>query len=138
MEAEYVAMSECITQMIWLRNLLREINEDPSCSLFCDNQAAIQAVKNQASPSKAKHIEIRYHFIKDLVNGGDMKIRYIPSKENLADVMTKALSKSIHHDAAQMLRVRGLPLHAPSTSDRRSIENMEYINDPKLCPEMVN
>ena len=67
-EAKYIAAENCCTQLLWMRKLLHDyrISQDTMC-IFCDNTSAINLSKNPVQHSKSKHIEIRYHFIWDLV-----------------------------------------------------------------------
>ena len=67
-KAEYIATRSCYTQLLWMKKLLHDcgIPQDTMC-VFCDNTSAINLSKNLVQNSKSKHIEIRYHFIRDLV-----------------------------------------------------------------------
>ena len=67
-EVEYIAAGSCCAQLLWMKKLLHdyEISQDTIC-VFCDNTSAINLSKNLAQHSKSKHIEIQYHFIRDLV-----------------------------------------------------------------------
>ena len=67
-EVEYIAAGSCYTQLLWMKKLLHDygIPQDTMC-VFCDNTSVINLSKNLVQHSKLKHIEIRYHFIQDLV-----------------------------------------------------------------------
>ena len=67
-EVEYIAAGSCYTQLLWMKKLLPDyrIPQDTMC-VFCDNTSVINLSKNLVQHSKLKHIEIRYHFIQDLV-----------------------------------------------------------------------
>ena len=72
-EAEYVAISEAAKEMIWLKNLLKELGKGQDESpLFSDSQSAICLDKNLILHSRCKHIELKYHFIRNLINDGDI------------------------------------------------------------------
>jgi hypothetical protein len=60
--------------------------------ILCDNQSCIKMTENPVFHDKSKHIEIRYHFIRDMVQRGALKLQYISTDEQVADVMTKPLS----------------------------------------------
>jgi hypothetical protein len=62
--------------------------------LLCDNESAIKIAYNPVQHTRTKHIEIRYHFIRDHVNRGDIELGYIGTKEQLADIFTKPLDEA--------------------------------------------
>jgi hypothetical protein len=62
-------------------------------AILCDNQSCIKMTENPVFYDKSKHIEIRYHFIYDIVQRGALKLQYISMDEQVADVMTKPLSR---------------------------------------------
>ena len=67
-EAEYIAARSCCTQLLWMKKLLHDYGiPQETMSVFCDNTSTINLSKNTVQHSKSKHIEIRYHFIHDLV-----------------------------------------------------------------------
>lgn len=61
------------------------------CVLLVDNKGAMSMTKSYDNSKRTKHIDIRYHFIKDLVMSGEITIEYIESKNNIADILTKSL-----------------------------------------------
>ena len=67
-EAEYIAVASCYAQLLWMKKLLLDygLTQDTMC-VFCDNTSVINLSKNPVQHLKSKHIEIRYHFIRDLV-----------------------------------------------------------------------
>jgi len=92
-EAEYVVISEAAKEMIWLKNLLKELGkEKDESSLFSDSQSAICLAKNPILHSKCKHIELKYHFIRNLINDGDLILLKIPGAENPTDMLTKTVT----------------------------------------------
>lgn len=94
-EAEYIAASDATKEAIWLRRLLNDIGfgQKGSTILNVDNQGAIKLIHNPELHKRTKHIDVRYHFIREKVNGGEIKINYLKSEEQLADLFTKALPK---------------------------------------------
>lgn len=96
MEAEYIAMSETLKELLWYQNILREVNvldilfKMPI--LYCDSQSAIYYAKNPVETIRTKHIDIRYHFVKELLAEKRFKLEKVPGKENIADMLTKGLS----------------------------------------------
>jgi hypothetical protein len=97
-EAEYVAATHAIKQLLWHRNLFKELGlPQPGTSiLLSDNQAAISISHNPEFHARTKHIDIDLHFIRDYVQDGTAKLEYVPSAENLADIFTKALPRPLH------------------------------------------
>ena len=95
-EAEYVALSSAISEGVWLKSLLQTLNqwkEDPVI-IYEDNQSAICNAKKE-DHKRMKHIDIKHHFIKDKIKKGEIVLKYICSREQLADVLTKPLNKDL-------------------------------------------
>ncbi|KAG8501467.1 hypothetical protein CXB51_003773 [Gossypium anomalum] len=91
-EAEYMAITEACKEAIWLKGLFSELNEDLQIStVFCDSQSAIFLTKDQMFHERTKHIDVRYHFVRDIIARGDIVVRKISTHENPADMMTKSL-----------------------------------------------
>jgi Reverse transcriptase (RNA-dependent DNA polymerase)/Integrase core domain/GAG-pre-integrase domain len=96
-ESEYIALSEATKQGQWIRALLRELQRTqylPSTlaiPVFSDNQSCIALAKDPIAHSRTKHIEVRYHYIRELVSYGKTTIDYIPSGDMVADILTKPL-----------------------------------------------
>src|SRR5262249_17029316 len=94
-EAEYIACSMATTHAVWIRRFLTDIDlglvEGP-IEMYCDNQAAISLIYSVANNSKGKHIEVQYHYIRDIVEKGEIKVTYIPTSDMLADPLTKGIA----------------------------------------------
>ena len=92
-EAEYIAAGSCCTQLLWMKRLLHDyrIPQDTMC-VFCDNTRAINLSKNLAQHSKSKHIEIRYHFIRDLVEDKVVCLELIHTDNQKTNIFTKPLN----------------------------------------------
>ena len=92
-EAEYIAAGSCCTQLLWMKKLLHDygIPQDTIC-VFCDNTSAINLSKNLVQHSKSKHIEIRYHFIQDLVEDKVVCLEFIHTNNQKTDIFTKPLN----------------------------------------------
>ena len=95
-EAEYVALSLATQEVVWLRRLLDDLQssltEQPTV-LMEDNQGAIAIAKNPVAHCKTKHIDIRYHYIREAIQNGTICLNYCPTNEMIADLLTKPLSK---------------------------------------------
>lgn len=93
-EAEFRSMASGLCEMMWLRILLSELRlfDGESIYLYCDNQAAINMVHNPVHHDRTKHIEIDRHFIKEKLDECALKITYVKSSDQLADVLTKGVN----------------------------------------------
>jgi len=94
MEAEYMALSDACREGIGLRNVLLEIQEIPASNqiiLHEDNTSTQTIAKNPQNHNKTKHINIRYHYIREQVAEGTVDIQYCPTGEQIADALTKFL-----------------------------------------------
>jgi hypothetical protein len=94
-EAEYMATSMASCEAIWLRKLLTGLfdQELEPTVIYCDNQSCIKLSENPVFHDRSKHIEIRYHFIRDRIQKGAVKLQYISTDEQVADILTKPLEK---------------------------------------------
>lgn len=92
-EAEYVALASALTEVIWLRNLLQELGIDTKkpTIVYEDNQSCIHLL-TKWKHRRLKHIDVKYHFVRVLVNDRIIDVKYISSKEQKADMLTKGLS----------------------------------------------
>lgn len=92
-KVEYIAISEAAKEMIWLKNFLNELGkEQDNVSMFSDSQSAISFAKNSVFHSRCKHIQLRYHFIRELINDGDLSLLKILGSENPTDMLIKAIT----------------------------------------------
>ena len=117
-EAEYIALSSAAQETVWLRRLITELGselEGPT-TLMEDNQSAIAMAKNPQFHGRAKHIDIRHHFIREKVNGGDIKLIYCPTGDMIADMLTKGLNR--HQLKNLMARAGVRPLEELNTRSR--------------------
>ncbi|KAJ9542059.1 LOW QUALITY PROTEIN: hypothetical protein OSB04_028565 [Centaurea solstitialis] len=91
-EAEYVAAGICCAHVLWMRNQLQDYDIQLSkIPIYCDNTSAIAIANNPVLHSKTKHIEVKYHFIRDHVMNGDIELHFVPTEYQLADLFTKPL-----------------------------------------------
>ena len=98
-EAEYVALSTAVQECMWMQTLNWEIGPT---TILEDNQSSIAMAKNPQFHGRAKHIDIKHHFIRDQVSIGSIELQYCPTNEMLADVLTKGLA----HEKFSILRER--------------------------------
>lgn len=94
-EAEYIALCHCMQEVIFLKLLLVELKHESShaITLFEDNQSCIKLSYNPELHGRSKHIDIRYHFVQEKVERKEFEIMYCNTKEMVADIFSKALSK---------------------------------------------
>ncbi|GKA00798.1 retrovirus-related pol polyprotein from transposon TNT 1-94 [Tanacetum coccineum] len=94
-EAEYIALSGCCAQILWMRSQLTDygfgFNKIP---MYCDNKSAIALCCNNVQYSRSKHIDIRFHFIKEHVENGMIELYFVNTEYQLADIFTKALGRN--------------------------------------------
>ncbi|KAH9779244.1 hypothetical protein KPL71_007654 [Citrus sinensis] len=91
-EAEFVAATEAVKESMWLKGLLNELwLKQRTMQIFCDNQSVIQLIKNQVYHERTKHIDVKFHFIKDEVAKGSVAVIKIHTNINPTDMLTKVL-----------------------------------------------
>ena len=95
-EAEYIALYHCAQEAVVMRELLSELDgayRDKPLVIMCDSQSAIAISKNNSRKSRAKHIDIKYHFVREAVENGIIALSYCSTTEMVADPLTKPLSR---------------------------------------------
>ena len=94
-EAEYIALLEAFKEVLWLKGLVSEIlGVEVKTTLMCDSQSAIHLSKNQAHHERTKHIDIRYHFIKQVIEKKTVILTKVSGEENAVDIFTKVVPVS--------------------------------------------
>jgi hypothetical protein len=114
-EAEYVALSEAASEVLWLRHLMEELGKklDEPTPMHEDNRACIDIVTGSGSPGRTEHIDLRYHFSRDYVKRGELTMVPTSTLDQTADILTKSLAHDLH---LQCVRRMGL------TSDKGSVD----------------
>ncbi|GJX02545.1 retrovirus-related pol polyprotein from transposon TNT 1-94 [Tanacetum coccineum] len=93
-EAEYVAAAGCCAQVLWIKSQLADYDVlYDKVPIFCDNTSAIAISNNPVLNFRTKHIDIRYHFIRDHILKGDIELHFVPIDLQLADIFTKPLAE---------------------------------------------
>ncbi|KAJ9557063.1 hypothetical protein OSB04_011677 [Centaurea solstitialis] len=96
-EAEYVAAACCCSQVLWMKTQLADFGYTMHrIPIYCDSKSAIQITANPVQHSRTKHIDIRYHFIKDHVEKGNIELYFVESDYQLADLFTKPFDEKRH------------------------------------------
>jgi hypothetical protein len=104
-ESEYIAITYAAKEALWLRSFISQIFGItlPSTTLFSDNQSAIALTKEHQYHARTKHIDIRFHFIRWVVEEGKHRLVYCPTDDMVADTLTKALpSPKVKHFASEL------------------------------------
>jgi len=105
MEAECFGLSEATSESVWLQRMLTELIGSTAVPpvIKCDNTAAIAIAHNPTQHCRSKHIDVRVHFVRERVRAGELKLVYVPSKDNAADVLTKGLKRVAHEHCVRLL-----------------------------------
>ncbi|GJT65890.1 hypothetical protein Tco_1017370, partial [Tanacetum coccineum] len=110
-EAKYIVLSGCYAQVLWMRSQLiyygLRFNKIP---MYCDNKSCIALCCNNVEHSRSKHIDIRYHFIKEQVENGVVELYFVSTKYQLADIFTKALCRETIEFLIDKLGMRSFTL----------------------------
>lgn len=107
-DAEYVAAHDASKEIVWARVLMQELGHQQvkPTKLFIDNIAALKLVDNPAFHRRTKHIDIKYHYTRDLVSQGHILMEHIPSCKQLADILTKVLTTELFKINRDNLKIR--------------------------------
>ncbi|KAJ9536477.1 hypothetical protein OSB04_un000314 [Centaurea solstitialis] len=109
-EAEYVAAAFCCSQVLWMKTQLADFGYTMHrIPIYCDSKSAIQITANPVQHSRTKHIDIRYHFIKDHVEKGNIELYFVESDYQLADLFTKPFDEKRHFFLLSKLGMLDLP-----------------------------
>ena len=93
-ESEYVACTEASKEYIWLTGLMEELGKVKSSGkLWCDSQSAIHLAKNSTFHSRTKHIKVRYHFIRSVLEDGTLSLGKIHTSQNVSDMFRKVVDR---------------------------------------------
>ena len=113
MEAEYIALTSSMNEGVWVKRLEEELRRENSCPIIIneDNQSSIKLASNPIYNERSKHIDVRYHYIREMIEKKEIKLKYIPTNLQTADILTKGLTPEIHRR-----HVRGLGLIRKSGS----------------------
>nr|GEW98500.1 zinc finger, CCHC-type [Tanacetum cinerariifolium] len=94
-ESEFIAATAAATQALWLKRLLRRLTntEEDKVTIKVDNKSAIALMKNSVFHERSKHIDTKYHFIRECVEREDIQVEFVSEEYQKADKLTKALPK---------------------------------------------
>ncbi|GJW57670.1 retrovirus-related pol polyprotein from transposon TNT 1-94, partial [Tanacetum coccineum] len=126
-KAEYITLSGCCAQILWMRSQLIDygfgFNKIP---MYCDNKSAIALCCNNVQHSRSKHIDIRFHFIKEHVENGVIELYFVNTEYQLADIFTKALGRNRIEFLINKLGMRSF---TPETLKQLADEVDEYLQE---------
>ena len=109
-EAEYIAASEVAKEAVWIKNFVTELGVVPSIEnaipLYCDNIGAIAQANEPRAHQKSKHVERKYHIIREIVSRGDIIVCKVPSEDNVADPLTKAIPLKLFDKHVESMGIR--------------------------------
>ncbi|KAL0419201.1 UNVERIFIED_CONTAM: Retrovirus-related Pol polyprotein from transposon TNT 1-94 [Sesamum radiatum] len=105
-EAEYIAVAEAAKEVLWLSELSKELGvEQGGVQLHCNSQIAIYLAKNQVYHARTKHIDVRYHKIRELIASGEIILQKVHTSENAANMLTKPLTVDKFNHCWDLLNV---------------------------------
>ena len=109
-EAEYIVASDAAKEAIWIKKFVNQLGVVPSIAdpvhLYCDSNGAIAQAKELRSHQRSKHVLRKYHVIREIIGRNDVKIERVPTEDNIADPLTKALPQQKHDGHAKSLDIR--------------------------------
>nr|GEZ70318.1 ribonuclease H-like domain, reverse transcriptase, RNA-dependent DNA polymerase [Tanacetum cinerariifolium] len=94
-ESEFIAATAAVTQALWLKRLLSRLThtEEEKITIMVDNKSAIALMKNPVFHGRSKHIDTKYHFIRECVERDDIQVEFVSGEHQKAEILTKALPK---------------------------------------------
>ena len=107
-KSEYVAATSAACQVAWMRRVLKDLsqNHQEPTTIFCNNNSAIALSKNHVFHKRTKHMDIRFHFIRELVNNKETCLEFCKFKDQLADIFTKPLENDTIQYLCSYLRMK--------------------------------
>lgn len=108
-EAEYFALSEVCQEIVWIRRLLKDLDQaqDEPTTVYEDNQSCLSFISSDRPSKRSKHIETHQHFVRNLCDRREVRMEYCPTDLMVADILTKPLGTIKHQFFAEMLRLNG-------------------------------
>ena len=105
-EAKYIAAGSACTQLMWMKQMLADYGlEQDTLTLFCDNMSAINISKNPVQHSRTKHIDIRHHFIRELVESKTIALAHVGTNDQIAYLFTKPLDTLRFGNLSKFIRI---------------------------------
>ena len=103
-EAEFISAASSACQVVWMRRILQELKhvQHKATMVYCDNVSTIKLFRNPVMHGRSKHIDVRFHFLRDLIKEGVVDLVQCSSQEQIANILTKPLKLDL------FTRLRGL------------------------------
>ncbi len=151
-EAEYIALASAVKEAVWLKQLLEELGRNQEeMNIFCDNKSTICLANNPEFHTRTKHIDIRYHYIRETIINNSIAIVHIPTVENISDVLTKGLDRLKHFKLIEMMGLKKIgktftPTHSinlisksksDTSANQMIYKNIKTYKDQKLICQKV-
>lgn len=106
-EAEYRSLANCVSELLWLQQLLTEVGISPSKVpvVWCDNSSVVSMAENPTHHARIKHVEIDHHFVREKILAGLLQVSFVPSDQQVAYVLTKPITPKMFSLFRYALRV---------------------------------
>ena len=131
-EAEYVALTQASKEAMWLRRLLEELkvlDGGGATLIHEDNQSAIALANNPIYHARTKHIDIKHHFVRELVDSGIIDVVHTPTEVMIADILTKPLPKIRFDNLTRAMNLRGSGIDPRSACGARRAKREASAQD---------
>lgn len=110
-KAEFIVVSKAVKEAIWLKGFIEELSfHQQIVNILCDNPSAIHLIKNHQYHEKTKHIDVKLHFIRDIIKRGIVSITKVRTEENVAYMLTKVVTRAKLEHCLQLLKLTNLPI----------------------------
>ena len=108
-EAEYVSLSQSASEAVWIIQFMKSLDYNiDQVEINCDNQGALLLSNNSVYHARTKHIDVHFHYLRDLKEKGIITTKYCPTSKMVADILTKGLPKISHDRCLNDLGISGL------------------------------
>ncbi|KAG8492333.1 hypothetical protein CXB51_009816 [Gossypium anomalum] len=105
-EAEYMAVTEAVKEAIWLQGMAKTLGlVQEHINVYCDSQSAIHLAKNQVYHARIKHIDVRFHFVREIIEEGKICLQKIKTADNPADMMTKVVTATKFEHCLNLINI---------------------------------
>lgn len=110
-KAEFIAAAYCACQGVWMRRILEKLGHTKhgSTTVYCDNSSTIKLSRNPVLHGRSKHIDVRFHFLRDLTRDGILELVHCNSQNQIADIMTKPLKLEVYVKLRELLGMCPMP-----------------------------
>jgi len=107
-EAEYTALTEAVKESLWLEGIAKELKiQNEVITIHCDSQSAIDLSKNSVHHERTKHIDIKLHFVREVIGQGSVIVKKISTDHNPSDMITKVLPNSKFFHCLNLIQLKG-------------------------------